>query len=391
VHPLQLPTRQEDLADLRAKHPTVIERTKYLERLAGDTEKHAEELKTLQSVYAEIAAETGIVSSHYASLQQRLEYIEKQLGGSAERHSEDMPSLHHPSLPACLAQLEKKLGDSADRHTRELQALKGALEEHMQGLGDICYKHAMLEERIKYWERVASDSHRHLERIGDHHENRVVELGTLKEQAATRIQAQHGGAAAQRQVRGQQAKGQAAPARAMTREEEAATRIQALHRGAAVRRHLRSQRSEERAASARAEVHEAAEQAAGEWPCTILDGRTFERSRGKYAVDKESGLTVLEEGKESPKLTCGASRIQDMDIYTVEDDGQERFPDELLRVINREEMDLLLMMVYSDGRKRRRLFHKFYMLVGSREARENLLGRLRVLRVEAQEATTERR
>mmetsp|Transcript_114576 Transcript_114576/g.335042 ORF Transcript_114576/g.335042 Transcript_114576/m.335042 type:complete len:272 (-) Transcript_114576:105-920(-) len=115
-------------------------------------------------------------------------------------------------------------------------------------------------------------------------------------------------------------------------------------------------------------------------PCTVLEGRRFQRSSGEYRILEAAGLiTVHLEGSGSPELTCSISQIQD--IYTVEEDGKDCFPDELLAVLDPEEMDLLVMIVYSDGRRKRRTF---YLLDVSRDEREMLLEVLKLLSVDAQ-------
>lgn len=115
-------------------------------------------------------------------------------------------------------------------------------------------------------------------------------------------------------------------------------------------------------------------------PCTVLEGRRFRRSSALYSVEDSDGIFKVRMSRsETPDFSCSVGQIQD--IYTVEEDGKDCFPDDLLAHLDPEEMDLLVMIVYADGRRRRRTF---YMLDATRRSREMLLEVLRLLSVEAQ-------
>merc|ERR1712113_759224 len=77
-------------------------------------------------------------------------------------------SVHHATLQERIAYLEKTLGDSADKHWIEIQALKAAHAKHDTAHGKYASdldrlkaaheKHASIEERINYIESVVKDS-----------------------------------------------------------------------------------------------------------------------------------------------------------------------------------------------------------------------------------------
>merc|ERR1719464_1313862 len=88
-------------------HATLQERVDFLERTLGDSaDKHQKELESLRVAHARHDAATG-------------------------KHAGDLESLkaahsHHAGMAERLAYIEKTLGDSADKHAREVAALKAA-------------------------------------------------------------------------------------------------------------------------------------------------------------------------------------------------------------------------------------------------------------------------
>ncbi|CAE7769231.1 unnamed protein product [Symbiodinium sp. CCMP2592] len=130
--------------------------------------------------------------AHHASMAERLEYVEKMLGDSADRHSQELKAAHqkleqvHGRLSACershntlteqqrarevnldahhatlkerVDYLEGAIGDSADRHSRELESLKTA---HSRLQSDSKAKeahtdahHANVGERLSFLEKA---------------------------------------------------------------------------------------------------------------------------------------------------------------------------------------------------------------------------------------------
>ena len=142
---------------------------------------HAEELKTLKDSHSGMLNAQSAKDQHHASLQQRVDYLEKIMGDSADKHTahlkkleelqshtedhkgrhaemadhvqrlkQEKESLHkrHSNFEERLLFLEQNLGDSADRHQKDLKAHKDAQSQ----------QHSSLEERMKYIEKVLGDS-----------------------------------------------------------------------------------------------------------------------------------------------------------------------------------------------------------------------------------------
>jgi len=156
----------------------LVDRVAYLERDVGDSfEKHVKALQELQSSHE---AHKGGVGRHHASTEERLAFVEKSLGDSADtarmctdlrrahdRHARDLGELkdahssHHASVPERVAFLEKEFGDSADKHARMLTELKRSHDKHAQELSIVKGAHghhATFEERIEYIESAIGDS-----------------------------------------------------------------------------------------------------------------------------------------------------------------------------------------------------------------------------------------
>ena len=66
--------------------------------------------------------------------------------------------LHHASLPERIGYLEKNIGDSADKHARKLEALKGAHDKRAKGREATQDRHASVDDRIKHLEKLLGDS-----------------------------------------------------------------------------------------------------------------------------------------------------------------------------------------------------------------------------------------
>merc|ERR1719282_1444257 len=113
----------------------------------------------------------GIMDTHqrHASLEERMNYVEKELGDSADKHAramsdlkkkhEDLRSAHgqHANVPERLRFLEQQIGDSADKHARhiaEIEALRKSHDKHAKEMGSLKDQHkefhASLTERVAY-------------------------------------------------------------------------------------------------------------------------------------------------------------------------------------------------------------------------------------------------
>jgi hypothetical protein len=91
----------EDLKAMSAHHATVQEHLNYLEKLLGDSaDKHAQEPQALKDAHAKHASDLA----HHASLPERINYLEKCFGDSADKHAKSwrptralMPSMRMSS------------------------------------------------------------------------------------------------------------------------------------------------------------------------------------------------------------------------------------------------------------------------------------------------------
>lgn len=177
---LELERVSREKQSLHAGHATMSERLDYLERSLGDSaDRHTKELSDAKSAHARTADEAKALHAKHASVEERLKYLEKSLGDSADRHMQELQGAHakleqlhlrvtddsrqreqhaardkdhrdssHASLEQRMKFIEKTIGESADHHARELETHKGKREQ----------AHANLEERLKYLEQTLGDS-----------------------------------------------------------------------------------------------------------------------------------------------------------------------------------------------------------------------------------------
>jgi chromosome segregation ATPase len=195
-------------------HASVNERLDYLEGLIGDSvEKHAKEVAELKASHDKHAVALsrhakdldqykGGGQVHHASIEERLNYVERMIGDSADKHANELAAAQtklealqnrlqsvdrqaaapaavdvqrahsavaslkttlddrHNSLQERVDYLERQLGDSAEKHARELKALKDAHGRHARDLESVKSntKHASVEERLDYVEKAIGDS-----------------------------------------------------------------------------------------------------------------------------------------------------------------------------------------------------------------------------------------
>ncbi|CAK9113576.1 unnamed protein product [Durusdinium trenchii] len=127
---------------------TTQKRVEYLERLLGESvERHSQEIESAKSAHVRLADEAKAREAHHASVAERLNYIEQLVGDSFERHSKEIQASHtrletmHSRLVACESDanhkslrervdfLEKLLGESVDKHSEGLQAAHSNLQK----------------------------------------------------------------------------------------------------------------------------------------------------------------------------------------------------------------------------------------------------------------------
>merc|ERR1712238_587648 len=138
-----------------AVHASLPERMAFVEKLLGDSaDKHAKELRALKAAHDRHASDVSeLKGGHaaHATLPERINYLERLVGDSADKHAKEVAALqeahrkfaeshgkqvkdveglkalhaHHAGVAERLDYIEKFMGDSADKHFEELQALKG--------------------------------------------------------------------------------------------------------------------------------------------------------------------------------------------------------------------------------------------------------------------------
>jgi len=156
-------------------HNTVMERIEYLEKLMGDSiEKHARELAAAHaradSFHGHVAQTIEQVEQHkndrdqfaetHATMRERVEYLERLLGDSMDKHTQELAAAH-----AKLDELHSHV--SRERSAREEfhENLRDHVTEHRDGLSNdlqasnaaLGQKHASLAERVESLERVLQD------------------------------------------------------------------------------------------------------------------------------------------------------------------------------------------------------------------------------------------
>eukprot|EP00438_Fugacium_kawagutii_P020129 Skav209751 [mRNA] locus=scaffold9:81946:101178:+ [translate_table: standard] len=159
---------KEQKAKLMAQEQLVAstqKRMDYLEQMLGDSvERHTQDLESAKLAHSRLADETKAREAHHASVAERLNYIEQLVGDSFEKHSKEIQGLKdsshsrletmHSRLSAFETEatknslrervdyLEKLLGDSLEKHSQGIQVAHGNLQEQMFKL------HGSLHERL---------------------------------------------------------------------------------------------------------------------------------------------------------------------------------------------------------------------------------------------------
>jgi len=181
---------------------TIAERVEYVEKMLGDSaEKHAEEIDALKTaaVKHEVAFHKHVksmesISNHHSTIGERLDYVERLVGDSADKHAEELEKLraahnkheatvnkrfkdvdglqkaseHHASMAERIDYIEQQLGGSVDAHASEIDAVKALQSRHEKDFGRHAKElealkashahHASLAERVTYVERQLGDS-----------------------------------------------------------------------------------------------------------------------------------------------------------------------------------------------------------------------------------------
>merc|ERR1719277_1125307 len=98
------------------------------------------EMKDVRTMIGGKSTVTDTLKAHHASMAERLDYLERSFGDSADKHAKALEAAHkrldqmhgrlqeqlaghHASIEERMNYVEKLLGDSADKHAAELEAL----------------------------------------------------------------------------------------------------------------------------------------------------------------------------------------------------------------------------------------------------------------------------
>jgi len=160
----------KDMQDLKGSHAeqsSVPDRLAFLEQLVGDSIDG----RSGFGARSRGRSPTGSLArmptfSAQNSLKDRMEEIEKVVGLHGDSHNctadkqAELES-HHATLGERVKFLEKAIGDSAEAHEKELKKLKDASSAHSQhlaGLQTLHQHHSTVDERLNFIEKLLGDS-----------------------------------------------------------------------------------------------------------------------------------------------------------------------------------------------------------------------------------------
>eukprot|EP00435_Cladocopium_sp_Y103_P040911 s2194_g11.t1 len=145
---------QREKDELHARHMSLGERVDYLEKLLGESaEKHQQELEKFKGKHAKLDAGANKLQSHHDGLQERLEYLETKIGDSADQHAKELSNIQ-----AKMQDLHSKLQDEKNREEEKLLHLTGYLREQVSAHKAREERHASMEERVKFLESLIRDT-----------------------------------------------------------------------------------------------------------------------------------------------------------------------------------------------------------------------------------------
>lgn len=140
-------------------HASIEDRISYIEKSTGDSlEKHAQEVTVLRAAHS---SGTKELFSKQASMENKFEQLHGKIGEEQkerERHIVDLYTHKdhlergHASMEERLKFIEQEIGDSADRHLKELEQVKGSQAKLASEGNDAKAKHISLEDRLNYIE-----------------------------------------------------------------------------------------------------------------------------------------------------------------------------------------------------------------------------------------------
>ncbi|CAE7860007.1 unnamed protein product [Symbiodinium necroappetens] len=156
---------------------------------------HEDEMKSIKDLHADFRNRHGASDQHHANMQQRVDYLEKMMGDSADKHAAHVKQLeelrrshddmrnrhgasdqHHASVQQRVDYLEKMMGDSADKHAahvKQLEELRRSHDDIRKKHGANDQYHASVQQRVDYLEKMLGDS-------ADKHVAHVKQLEELR-------------------------------------------------------------------------------------------------------------------------------------------------------------------------------------------------------------------
>jgi len=156
---------------------------------------HEDEMKSIKDFHADLRNRHGASDQHHASMQQRVDYLEKMMGDSADKHAAHVKQLeelrrshddmrnrhgasdqHHASVQQRVDFLEKIMGDSADKHAahvKQLEELRRSHDDMRNRHGASDQHHASVQQRVDFLEKIMGDS-------ADKHAAHVKQLEELR-------------------------------------------------------------------------------------------------------------------------------------------------------------------------------------------------------------------
>jgi len=150
-------------------HASLQERLDYMEKLIGDSaDKHQQIVKEIEghkAIHYKLTGESQAHASHRVTIEERLEALETVASESAQVHGDELAAAH--------SKIEKLHGNMMDD--------RKAREAHQSSMRDQISKeakardahHATVQERLEYLEQLLGDS-------ADKHEKHVKEIETLR-------------------------------------------------------------------------------------------------------------------------------------------------------------------------------------------------------------------
>ncbi|CAE7636955.1 unnamed protein product [Symbiodinium pilosum] len=175
LHRSHSTSSQEHKAALAAHSASLGERLDFLEKSLGQSaEKHAKEVDALKASHSRITTETKLRDAHHATVSERLEYIEKMIGDSADKHAKELSAAHEK-----IQDMHKRVADCEARGSH-VEAVRKAHDKMANDQAAHASNHATLRERVDFLEKKVGDS-------AEHHKKELQATRQFQEQLHSRL------------------------------------------------------------------------------------------------------------------------------------------------------------------------------------------------------------